>query len=85
MKTPLLFLVIASLFLAGCGKNGTTVVWDDTPNRIVEVNFSPVTEEGKENRIQMEIIMELNSINPAYPTGGSGINAEKLELVANRY
>jgi hypothetical protein len=48
------------------------------------VNFIPLNEEGKEDRIQMEIIMELNTITPAYPQMGSGIKAEKLKLVPVR-
>ncbi|MDQ8209702.1 hypothetical protein QEH52_19445 [Coraliomargarita sp. SDUM461003] len=73
------FLLLA-LLLAGCDINKTTVTIDDTPNRIVEVNFTPLKEEGKEGRVQMEIIMELNTIYPAYPQIGSGIKAEKLKL-----
>ena len=80
MKILSLPLLFAALFFIGCDMNKTTVTVDNTPNRIVEVNFTPVKEEGQEGRVQMEIIMELNTISPAYPQIGSGINAEKLKL-----
>ena len=80
MKISAILTLVVFLLLVACDKNETKVTVDDTPNRIVEVNFSPVKEEGKEDRVQMEIVMELNSIFPAYPQMGSGLKAEKLKL-----
>ena len=84
MKYQAPFLLFAALFIIGCDMNETTITVDDTPNRIVEVNYTPV-KEGAEGRIQMEIIMELNTIYPAYPQIGTGINAEKLQLSLVRH
>ena len=85
MQIPTYLLFSVPFLLVACDVKETTVTVDETPNRVVEVNFSPVKEEGKGQRVQMEIMMELNTLSPAYPVGGLGPKAERLKLQAVEY